>query len=103
MKGSATMVNSGPMSPLVPTYLIMLKCPVSVDNSIFCFSEPSSFGRALLCMSGLEAAPDLRDMVMPDKWRRWKLLKVEGESEEKTGREAKGEGRRCTRRLRAFL
>lgn len=48
---------------LVDPYLIMLKCPVSADNSILCFSEPSLLGVALLCLSGPETVPDLRDML----------------------------------------
>jgi hypothetical protein len=48
-------------------YLIKLKCPVSADSSIFCFSEPSLPGAALFAFSGPATAPDLRDMSVPDE------------------------------------
>ena len=48
---------------LASTYLIMLKCPVSAANSIFCFSKASLLGVTSLCLSGVGAAPDLRDIA----------------------------------------
>ena len=49
------------------TCRIMLKCPVSADSSIFCFSEPSLGSVTLPCLSGPGTAPDLRDIVVQEE------------------------------------
>jgi hypothetical protein len=69
MEGSVGILVSIGSIPcgLFGTYLIILKWPVSVESSIFCFSEPSLLGVALLCLFGLGTAPDLRDIVIYQK------------------------------------